>query len=217
MNPPSEFLSTRMAPLWVVLAFIVGMTIYSQVGKHEASSNDINRDLSKTFPRNAYAATYEQSANSGKSIIYLYCDGKGKVRLESTMPNSNAVSSTIVDFINKKRYFIDERQKTYIVANLAKTGLAGFDEEMFKSVKAESLGKATVNGIVCRGYKTALPNDKSAVVESWFDDKNGWLVQSTVVGTANGAKLIRFANRQPKATMFEVPQGFKQTANTFQQ
>lgn len=211
----SELLSTRMAPLWVVLAFIIGMTVYSQIGKHESSTDHIDRDLAKTFPRNAYAAIYEQSANMGKSILYLYCDGKGKVRLESTMPNSKAVSSTIVDFVNKKRFFIDEKQKTYTVANLAKTGLAGFDEAMFKSVKAESLGKAKINGMSCHGYRATLPTDKSAVLESWFDDRSGCLVQTMVAGTTNGARLMRLSGKPPKPSMFEVPAEFKQIANTF--
>ncbi|CAN5216102.1 hypothetical protein BH11CYA1_BH11CYA1_17910 [soil metagenome] len=212
---PGELFSARTAPLWVVLAFIIGMTIYSQVVKFEASSNHSSRDLAKTFPRIPYEAAYEQRGSSGLSILYIYCDGKGKVRLESTMPNSTAVTVTICDFLKKKRYYIQEQQKTFLIADLSSQGLAGFDEEMFKSNNAEELGKTTINGMACHGYRSFLNGDKNSPIESWFNNKTGCLVVTEAPNSKSSATLTRYLQRQPKETLFTVPPGFKQSATAF--
>ncbi|MBP9091706.1 DUF4412 domain-containing protein [bacterium] len=212
---PGQFFSARTAPLWVVLAFIIGMTIYSQFVKFEAGSIQSTRDLAKTFPRVPYEAAYEQRSPTGLSILYVYCDGQGKVRHESTMPHSTAVSVTIYDFPKKKRYYIQERQKTYLISELSQQGLDEFDEEMFKSNSAEALGKKTINGMLCRGYRTGLNGDKNAQVESWFNDRSGCLVASTAPSRKNSTILTRYIARQPKATLFSVPPGYKQSATAF--
>ena len=85
---PGQIFSARTAPLWVVLAFIIGMTIYSLVVKIEAGSDKSTRDLAKTFPRARYEAAYEQRSPIGLSILYVYSDGQGKVRHEATMPHN---------------------------------------------------------------------------------------------------------------------------------
>ncbi len=214
MNPSSWF-STRTTPLWVVLAFIIGMSIYSQVTKYEVNSGQLKRDLATTYPKVPYEASYEQKSNSGLSILYLYCDGKGKVRLESTMPNSTAVSSTIVDFKNKKRYFLHEKQKTFMSDVLPNKGLAAFDEEMFKSMDAEKLGFRKYGNLNCIGYRSQLPGDKNAVVESWFDQKTKCLVSMNMPNSNSSATLTRMVARPPKPFLFEVPQGYKQSALPF--
>ncbi|MDP3509345.1 MAG: DUF4412 domain-containing protein [Candidatus Melainabacteria bacterium] len=212
---PGQLFSARTAPLWVVLAFIIGMTIYSQVVKFEAGSNQSTRDLAKTFPRVPYEAAYEQRSPLGLSIVYVYCNGQGKVRHESTMPHSTAVSVTIFDFPAKKRYYLQEQQRTFLISDLSQQGLDEFDEEMFKSNNAEVLGKKTINGMLCRGYRTALNGDKNTQIESWFNDRSGCLVASTTPNRKSSTILTRFIARQPKATLFSVPPGYKQSATAF--
>jgi len=214
MNANNWF-SARTAPLWVVLAFIVAMTVYSQINKYEISADQAKRDLTTTYPHVAYEASYEQKSNNGISILYLYCDGKGKVRLESTMPNSTAVSSTIVDFKNKQRIYLHESQKTFMSDVLPSKGLAGFDEEMFKSMDAENLGKRKYGNLNCVGYRCHLPGDKNTVIESWFDQKSGCLVSMVVPNSKGTATLTRMVIKQPKQSLFEIPPGYKQSARPF--
>lgn len=206
---PSQLFSSRTAPLWVVLAFITGMTIYSQVVKLEAGSNQSTRDLTKTFPRVPYEAAYEQRSPIGLSILYVYCDGQGKVRHEATMPHSTAVSVTIYDFPKKKRYYLQERQKTHLISDLNQQGLEEFDEEFFKSTDCEALGKKTISGMLCRGYRTFLNGDKNSAVESWFNDRTGCLVASTAPNRKSSTILTRYISRQPKAALFSIPPGYK--------
>ncbi len=213
MNPSSWF-SGRTAPLWVVLAFIIGMSIYSLVTKYEVNSDQLKRDLATTYPKVPYEASYEQKSNAGLSILYLYCDGKGKVRLESTMPNSTAVSSTIIDFKNKKRYFLHEKQKTFMSDVLPNKGLAAFDQEMFKSVESEKLGSRKYGNLNCVGYRAQLPGEK-AIVESWFDLKTGCLVSMTIPNSNSSATLTRMVARPPKPSLFEIPKDYKQSALPF--
>lgn len=212
---PNQLFSARTAPLWVVLAFIIGMTIYSLLVKLEAGSDQSTRDLAKTFPRARYEAAYEQRSPIGLSILYVYSDGQGKVRHESTMPHSTAVSVTIYDFPKKKRYYLQERQKTYLTSDLNQQGLEEFDEEMFKSRDSENLGKKTINGMLCRGYRTFLNSDKNSQVESWFNDRTGCLVASIAPNRKSSTILTRYISRQPKETLFSVPPGYKQSATAF--
>lgn len=213
---PGNLFSARTAPLWVVLAFIIGMTVYSQVTKFEANSNLPNRDLAKTFPRLPYEAAYERRSPSGLSILYVYCDGKGKVRHESTMPHSTTVGATIFDFPNKKRYFLQEQERMYLSNNLSTKGLEEFDEEMFKSNNAEELGTKTIYGMPCRGYRTYSNGDKNAPVESWFNERTGCLVVSSAPNSKTTTTLTRYISRQPKATLFSVPPGYKYSTSAFQ-
>lgn len=212
---PNQLFSTRTAPLWVVLAFIIGMTVYSQVVKFEAGSNQSTRDLTKTFPRVPYEAAYEQVSPAGLAILYVYSDGKGKVRHEATMPHSTVVSVTIYDFPNKKRYFLQEAQKMFLTSNLKPTGLGEFDEEMFKNSDNEDLGNKTISGMPCHGYGTLLNGDRNAPVESWFNDRTGCLVLSISPNSKSSTSLTRYISRQPKTTLFIVPPGYKQSTKAF--
>lgn len=210
-NPLSQVFSARSAPLLVVLLFIVGMVIYSQLGKLDAGPQ-FKRDLKTTYPRHFYEGYYEQVSRDGAAIITIYSNGQGRVRIEATMPNSTAITTTLLDFIDEKRYFLHEQQKTYIESHMSAQGMAGFDEEMFKCAGAQDLGQATVFGIKCHGYRTHLPADPNTPLESWFTD-GGYLVLSKA-GTTE-IKISKIIKRQPKTQLFQIPPDYKKSSSLF--
>lgn len=210
-NPLGQIFSGRNVPLFVVVLFIFGMVIYSQLGKLDVGPQ-FKRDLATTFPKHFYEGYYEQGGKNGAAIITIYSNGEGRVRLEATMPNSTAVSTTLLDFINEKRYFLHEQQKTYIESHMSNQGMAGFDEEMFKCAGAKSLGPATLFGIKCHGYESHLPADPSTPLESWFTDE-GYLVYSK--GGDTEIKMSKLIKRLPKAQLFEIPNDYKKSSSLF--
>lgn len=198
---------SRMVPIWVTILFIAAMLIYSQISRSTNSPSSFQRDFHSTFPEMAFEAIYTQETPQGEGVAVLDSNGKGQTRLEINSPTSKGQSVTIFDFNKKKRFFINEKQKTFLEADLTPMGMGPFDEEMFKCSQAQSLGRQNINGRPCRGYRTKLPIDDSLQIESWFDARTGALMISKEKNST--LTLTRFIPREPKPSLFQVPANFK--------
>lgn len=210
-NPLSQMFSGRSIPLLVVLLFVFAMVVYSQLGKLDVGPQ-FKRDLKTTYPKQYFQGYYEQSSKEGAAIITIYSNGEGRVRLEATIPNSSAVSTTLLDFVDEKRYFLHEQQKTFIESHLSNQGIAGFDEEMFKHCGAKYLGEQDRYGIHCHGYLWHVPADPNTPMESWFT-KEGFLVYSK--GGDTEVKMTKLIKRMPKPQLFQIPDGYKKSSSLF--
>jgi hypothetical protein len=110
MRSPKAFLNSRSVPRLVVAGFILVMLGYSQAAKIN-ETKDGNRDLAATYPKQAYQAAYEQHADPESGIMVVFSDGLGHVRVESNFQNSKNPQTTIYDFPDKKKFFLQEAAK----------------------------------------------------------------------------------------------------------
>ena len=191
----------------MVAAFILIMLGYSQTARMN-ETKDGNRDLGTSYPKQAYQANYEQTTETETGVMTVYSDGQGHVRVENSFQNSKNPQITIYDFTSKKKYFLQEAARTYMVSGMSSLGMGFMDEEMFKSTGAESLGVATLNNRPCIGYKSTLLGEGNSAMESWFDQATGCLMKSkTKVITYN---FVHYSGKPPRAQLFEVPKDYKE-------
>jgi hypothetical protein len=207
MRSTKAFLNSRSVPLLVVAVFILGMLGYSQASRMN-ETKDGNRDLATTFPKEPYQATYEMHADPESGIMMVFSDGLGHVRVESNFQNSKNPATTIYDFPNKKKFFLQEAAKTYMVSGMSSLGMGFMDEEMFSSTGAENLGVKDINGRPAVGYRSALLGDGASQIESWFDQATGCLMTSktkTITYT-----LSRYSSAAPRSDLFQTPDKYKE-------
>jgi hypothetical protein len=207
MRSPRAFLNSRVVPLLVVATFILGMLGYSQAQRLN-EARDGNRDLTVTYPRRAYQATYELHADPDTGIMVVFSDGQGHVRVEANLQTSKNPQTTIYDFPEKKKYFLQESAKTYMVSGMSTLGMGFMDEAMFKSTKSENLGIKDINGRPSVGYRSSLLGDGSAQIESWFDQSTGCLMTSQT--STMKYILSRFTSTNPSPSLFQVPKDYKE-------
>jgi hypothetical protein len=207
MRSPSAFLNSRSIPILVVATFILGMLGYSQAAR-VSETRDGNRDLATSYPKRAYQAAYEEHADTESGIMVVFSDGLGHVRVESNFQNSKNPQTTIYDFPDKKKFFLQEAAKTYMVSGMSSLGMGFMDEEMFKSTAAESLGESVVNGRPAVGYRSALLGDGNSKIESWFDQSTGCLMTSKTKTITYA--LDRYTSEAPRADLFQVPKEYKE-------
>jgi len=207
MRSNSATINTRAVPIIVVLAFILIMLGYSQTARMN-ETKDGNRDLTTSYPKQAYQANYEQRTETETGVMTIYSDGLGHVRVESNFQNSKNPQITIYDFPAKKKSFLQEWAKTYMVSGMSSLGMGFLDEEMFKSTEAESLGVRNINNRPCDGYKSTLLGEGNSEMESWFDQATGCLMQSKtkVISYA----LTHYAGKPQRPQLFEVPKDYKE-------
>jgi len=203
----NAFINSRIVPLVVVAAFILIMLGYSQTARMN-ETKDGNRDLATSFPKRAYQANYEQKTETETGVMVVYSDGLGHVRVENNFQNSKNPQITIYDFNNKKKYFLQEAAKTYMVSGMSSLGMGFMDEEMFKSTGADSLGEADILGRPSIGYKSTLLGEGNSAIESWFDKATGCLMKSkTNVITYT---FIHYTSKPPRSQLFEVPKDYRE-------
>jgi len=190
-----------------VLTFIFGMLAYSHASKVN-EAKDSNRDLATSYPKNAYQAAYEQHADPDTGIMVVFSDGMGHVRVESNFQSSNHPQTTIYDFPEKRKYFLQEGAKTYMVSGMSSLGMGFMDEEMFRSTGATSLGVADINGRPAVGYKSTLLGDGNSAIESWFDQATSALMTSKTKSTTY--TLTRYTGKVPRPDLFIVPKDYKE-------
>jgi hypothetical protein len=207
MRSAQAFLNSRSVPLIVVAAFILGMLGYSQAARIN-EAKDGNRDLTITFPKQAYQATYELHADPETGIMVVFSDGQGHVRVESNFQNSNNPQTTIYDFPNRKKSFLQESGKTYMVSGMSTLGMGFMDEEMFKSTGAEALGTKDINGRPSVGYRSTLLGDGNSQIESWFDQATGCLMTSKTKTITYA--LSRYTSVAPRPDLFQVPEKYRE-------
>ena len=207
MRSAKAFLNSRAIPLLVVATFILGMLGYSQAARVN-ESKDGNRDLATTYPKQSYQASYEEHADPESGIMVVFSDGLGHVRVESNFQNSKNPQTTIYDFPGKKKFFLQESGKTYMVSGMSGIGMGFMDEEMFRSTGAENLGSKDINGRPADGYRSALLGDGNSQIESWFDQATGCLMTSktkTITYT-----LSHYTSAAPRPDLFQVPKEYKE-------
>jgi hypothetical protein len=207
MRSAKGFLNNRSVPLLVVATFILGMLGYSQASRLN-ETKDGHRDLATTYPKQTYQATYELRADPESGIMVVFSDGLGHVRVESNFENSKNPATTIYDFPDKKKFFLQEAGKTYMVSGMSTLGMGFMDEEMFKSTGAEELDPKPINGRPSVGYKSTLLGSGNSEMESWFDEATGCMMTSktkTITYT-----LTRYTSAPPRADLFQVPKDYKE-------
>jgi hypothetical protein len=200
-------MNSRIVPLVVVAAFILGMVGYSQASKN-SEFKDGNRELANTYPKHAYQAAYEQKNDPDIGVMVIFSDGDGHVRVESNLANTKNTFTTIYDFTSGKKYFMKEHEKTYMISGMSSLGMGFMDEEMFKSTKAQSLGVQMFNGRPANGYRSALLGDGASQIESWFDAATGALMLSKTKNMTY--TLTRYTSKAPAPYLFQVPTTYKE-------
>ena len=109
-------------PLLVVAVFILGMLTYSQALKTGRIKKTATRKLSQSYPKIAYQAAYEQKSDAGTGIMVVFSDGMGHVRVENNYANTNGTFTTIYNFLEAKKYFLQESAKNYRLSGMSSLG-----------------------------------------------------------------------------------------------
>ncbi|MBU6452698.1 MAG: hypothetical protein KGS72_13010 [Cyanobacteria bacterium REEB67] len=200
-------MNSRIVPLLVVLAFILGMLGYSQASRN-SELKDGNRILADSYPKHAYQAAYEQKSDPDVGVMVIFSDGMGHVRVESNFANTKNTFTTIYDFTTAKKYFMKEAEKTFMVSGMSSLGMGFMDEEMFKSTGAEKLPPQEINGRPAVGYRSTIVGDGAAQIESWFDQSTGCLMTSKTKNVTY--TLTRYTSKPPQSYLFEVPKDYKE-------
>jgi hypothetical protein len=207
MRSSTGFLNSRSVPLLVVATFIIGMLTYSQAARIN-EGKDGSRDLATTYPKQAYQATYELHADPDSGIMMVFSDGLGHVRVESNTQFSKNPQTTIYDFPNRKKFFLQENAKTFMASGMSNLGMGFMDEEMFRATKAEDLGTKEINNRQSVGYRSALLGDGNSQIESWFDQATGCLMTSKTKTMTY--VLTRYTSAPPRPDLFQLPKDYKE-------
>lgn len=217
----------KNVPLLVVLLFILFMYVSSNIAKHNMKDPKFSRDLSTTYPKTAYQALFTQKSDKGEGHVILSSDGQGHLRLKEQAsvlkythdtvdpkqePKSLKVDVariTLLDYLNGKKYVVFDHDKAYQESELSNLGVGIFDEEMYRSSKATSLGTTEMEGQQVRGWKTTLPLTDEEQIEAWFNTKTGCLVYAR--GNGVETRLLKYMNVGLPPQAFEPPPDYKKS------
>lgn len=149
------------------------------------------------YPDKAYEATVDNVGTNTSS--HTYNDGKGHMRSETVVAGVKRAS--ILDFLNKVMYSIDDQNKT-----IMKMPFNGRPEDD-TTANWQSIGNKVIDGHPCTGKRGTT---NGTTTEVWTGTDTG----CSVLVTSNGkpvSKLISYKGGPVNPALFQLPAGYKTT------
>lgn len=150
----------------------------------------------------------ETSRRVKKGAIYRAADGRSR-REEYAGDGAGKIIKTIIihDPIRQEGYLLDPESKTFFtmpVPDSPRSATSGSEAEL-PTFTGEDIGKKTVDGLICRGYRRERPG--GGVVEYWVSEELLEAVLArTVAGDQDDAlRIFGIRRGEPDNTLFNVP------------
>lgn len=166
----------------------------------------------QTWEKKAYDATYEMQSPAGTMIQRRITDGKGRIRMEMTMPQGQKMT-TIYDMPNQVSYMVIDQSRMVMKNKLdSKTGPKGpkmTSAEKAKEMGATPLGAKVIDGHPCHGFRHT---SEGGTTEAWIGDDIGTLVFLTSNAPRAGKmtmKLKDYKASTPSDGLFQPPSGYQ--------
>jgi hypothetical protein len=161
-----------------------------------------------TWKDRAYDATYTYSTAQGTGDYRMAADGKGKMLVETKMPNMNSV--TIVDAPGRVTYMISNMggQQTAMKMPYKEDAAPASTDAAMKQLNARSLGVKLVDGHPSQGWTYT---QSGYTTESWIGKDIDMMVRSSTTGPNMKTSMVlkNFKNGGPAASAFQIPAGVK--------
>lgn len=154
-----------------------------------------------SYPDKAYEAVSE-NLGPMNTTTKSWSDGKGHLRSETTV--AGITRPTIIDFINKISYSIDNQNKT--VMKMPFNGSAETSND--PNTKWEDLGSKVIDGHPCTGKRGKMKD--GSTVETWTGNDTG----CAVLVSSNGKPVMKLKSWKataPNPSLFAIPAGYKTT------
>ena len=147
----------------------------------------------------AYEGVLESYSTGAPVKTYVWNDGKGHQRAETTV--SGVKSTSISDFGNKMVYAIDDQRRTITSMSMN----ASNSGESDPSVKWVPIGSKVIEGHPCQGKRGTVSGQQ---VEMWEGTDIGCNV-AVVTNGKTTQKLVSWKPLAPNPALFTLPSGYQ--------